>query len=168
MSCNFTLENSDKLISNIFLKLVANQKLLKCLKYPTRDALYKPDLSQDEVSSLIDNSDPKEIRISFAPFNLATTEAEKSEIRIFIKQFSPENIYISNVYFVIQVICSNQIWLMDEGRVRPLAMIQEILKEINGTEIESIGNVYVNTPIRIYNYNTYFSGYEIYPETKLG
>jgi len=139
---------------------------MKCLKYPTKDAMYSPDLTQEEINSLYDNSDPKQIRISFTPFNLSSVDEEKSEIRIFIREFSPNNFVMSNTCFAIQVISSNQIWLMDEGRMRPLIMIQEILKEIHGADIESIGLVYVDKPIRLYSYNTYFSGYEIYPEVR--
>jgi hypothetical protein len=162
----FTLENVDRIIPNVLSKLIANQNLLKCLKYPTKDALYKNDLTQVEINSLFDNNDANEIRISFTPFNLTTADQDKSEIRIFIKQFTPENIHLANLSLAIQVIVSNNIWLMDDGRMRPSVLIQEILKELNGTDVNLVGLLYFDSPIRVYNYNTYFSGYELYPEVR--
>jgi hypothetical protein len=148
------------------MKIRTNQNILKCLKYPTRDALYQPELTQEEIDNLSFNDDPKEIRISFTPFNLSTADIEKSEIRIFIQQFNPSNYVIAGVRFAIQVIVSNQLWLLDEGKMRPLVLLREILKEIHGEDVDAIGLLYVKEPIRLFNYNSYFSGYEIYPEVR--
>ncbi|TVY09968.1 hypothetical protein [Paenibacillus cremeus] len=163
----YTLDNVDRVIENILIKLIDNQNLLKCLKYPSPDALSKPDLTQDEINVLFDyDSDPRDIRISFTPFNLTTVEEAKSELRIFIRDFEPENIHIANVNIAFQVIVSNRIWRLDEGKQRPLVIIQELLKSLNGVDIELVGNLYFNSRIRIVNYNAYFSGYELYPNVR--
>jgi hypothetical protein len=163
----YNLENSDRIITNVLAKLIENQNFLKLLQYPTNDALSKPDLTQEQINALFDstsNHDTK--RILFTPFNINVADAEKSEIRIFIRNFTPDNIQLTNLSLCIQVICSNNVWLMDEGRMRPLVLIQEILKSLNGVDVEFVGNLYFNAPIKVGVYNPHFSGYELYPNVR--
>jgi hypothetical protein len=163
----YILENSDRIITNVLTKLIENQNLLKLLLYPTKDALYQPDLTQEQINALFDSaSSPDMKRILFMPFNIDVADSEKSEIRIFIRSFTPDNIQITNLSMCIQVICSNNVWLMDEGRMTPLVLIQEILKSLNGVDVEFVGNLYFNAPIKLYYYNSHFSGYELYPNVR--
>jgi hypothetical protein len=143
-----------------------NQALLKCLKYPYKDALSRPNLTQSEINGLLDNNQAEEVRFSFTPFTYKTPESEKSELRIFVKQFQPESLLLTNVTLVIQVIVNNNLWLMDDGKVRPLFMISEILKSLNQQEIEMVGLLNFDSTSRVVNYNEFFAGYELYPSVR--
>lgn len=143
---------------------------MKYLKYPTSDAINQPDLTEDDIYELLGLTDNQSgARISYYPFDSDTPKEDKSELRIFIKSISPNpNSVLADIQIVFQVICGNRIWNMDYGKQRPLEIISEVLKTINGKSINTIGNLLFNSPIRIQYYGKDFCGYEFSPSTKVG
>lgn len=105
-------------------------------------------------------------RIFFTPFDIETPNSERAELRFFFREFIPnQNSVLSSVNIQFEIIVSDQIWRLDFGRQRPITMISEILKTLNGEEIDGIGKIYFNNPIRVVRYNKFFSGYTLYPTT---
>lgn len=149
------------------MKLMESQTLFKCLKYTTSDALSQADLTEDEIFELTNQEgDMKDTRVLFTPFNLNVDDTARTELRVFVRRFKPNNIYLANVEVSIQVITHNSLCRLDNGQQRLLVMIQEILKLLHGTDIGFIGNLLFENDISIGQYNSFFTGYELIPTTR--
>lgn len=146
---------------------MSSQTLFKCLKYTTTNALTQADLTPDEMLLLTNQEGNIEAtRVLFTPFNFEQEDTARTEIRIFIRRFKPENIYISSVELCIQVLTQNSLCRLDNGQQRLLVMINEILTKLNGTDIGFIGNLVFENPIPIHQFNKFFTGYDLFPETR--
>ena len=167
ISFYLTLDFVEKGIEGILLRLIQNQNILKCLKYPSSDALNLPNLSEDDIEKLINQEgDVAETRIFFTPFDVETPDSERAELRFFFRAFVPnQNSVLSSVNIQFEVIVSDRIWRLDNGRQRPITIVSEILKTLNGQDIDGLGKIYFNNPIRVIRYNKYFSGYGFHPTT---
>jgi len=162
----YTLENIDGVIYEIKKKLMTNDRLLKCLKFNSTDALSQPDLTMGDKALLFDEANSN-CRVYSIPFNYETTDKNKSEIRIFIRNTNPVNQYLSNISICFQVIVANNLWKLDEGKQRPWVIISEILKTLNGEAIRGIGKLYFTEPFSIQMFNKSFTGYTTTVSTKL-
>ncbi|OPH61719.1 hypothetical protein BC351_00310 [Paenibacillus ferrarius] len=162
----FTLENVDRIIQNIVVQLLPSQNLFKCLKYSSADALSQEDISDNEKIEMFDQSNKEKTKVFFTPLSPNVSDTAGSELRIYIRNIKPNNIYLTNVDISIQVICSNSVWRMDEGRQRPLVMLQEIISQLNGVDIGFIGQLFFERDIRIIPHNDYYTGYELIPSTR--
>lgn len=157
------LSNIGNILSNIGNKLVENQTLLKCIVYDNEDALSQPDLSIQDIIKIIGRGDnPREQqRIFKVPFNDNTVEEEHIELRFFLPIFNPNNLYLSEVMISFQIIIYNTLWELLNNEMRPFVMIYQILKDFNGYDIDSIGELKLTNPIRLVMWNKHYSGYEI-------
>jgi hypothetical protein len=148
--------------------LLPSQDLFKCLRYPTKYALSQADLDDNQKIELF-NQDEESIentRVFFVPLNPDIADTARSELRIFVRSFDPNNDHLVGLEVSIQVICSNSICRLDEGRQRHLVMVHEILNQLNGTDIGFVGLVKFEKPIRIIQYNKLFIGYEMIATTR--
>jgi hypothetical protein len=164
----FNLSGVESVVENILINLMENQTLLKCLKYTSSDALSQPDLTEDEKMGLLNpDQDFTNVRIFFTPFDYQTTDTTRTELRVFVSEFSPDNHILSKVRIMFQVVVSNHMWRLDAGKQRPLTMISEILKTLHGKEVGAIGELMFLDPFRLKFYNKEYSGYEFSPRTRL-
>lgn len=159
----FQLETIDNISKNIALKLLDNQTLLKLLYYNVSDALLQPDLTDEQRYELIDQSNTDKTKIYYSPYSINILVDEVTQLRIILSEIQPENIQLANVLIDFQIITHNRLWVMEDGRQRPLVMIQEILKMLNGQDAMSIGTLFFGgskrIPTRLIKYNNDFSGY---------
>ncbi len=157
------LSQIGNILSNIGNKLIQNQILLKCLAYDSEDALSQPDLGIQDIIELIGKGDnPRtQQKVFKVPFNKNIVEEAHSELRFFLPSFNPNNLYLSEVLISFQIIVYNNLWELSNNQMRPFIMINEILKDFNGYDINSIGELKLNVPIRIITWNSEYSGYEI-------
>jgi hypothetical protein len=169
MSELIQLSNIGNILSNIGNKLVQNKNIMRCLKYDTSNALSSDlnDVTTSEIANLIGKgSNPdEEQRIYKTPFNDKTLTEVRSELRFFVPYFKPENIYLSKVIILFQIIIHNSLWELDENQ-RPLIIIQEILNELNGFDVGSIGELQLDGAINIIPWNKDFTGYQINMKTR--
>ena len=123
-------------------------------------------MTANEKIELLDQFDKEKTKVFFTPLSPNVTDTVGSELRIYIRNFKLNNKYLASVEISIQVICSNSVWRLDEGRQRPLVMIQEIITQLNGADIGFVGELYFEKDIRIIPYNQYYTGYELIPSTR--
>lgn len=162
-----TLSDAGRILSNIGNRLTQNKNILKILKYNTSDCLTQPDLTLPEILEIIGRgSNPKmQRRIFNVPFNDKIIEEGRSELRFFISQFRPENIYLSSVNISFQIVIHTTIWEINEG-YRPMQLIHEILNDFNGYDIGSIGELQLNGGITLYNWSSDYDGFIVNMKTR--
>lgn len=161
MSELIQLSNIGNIISNIGNTLIENQNLLKLIKYDSSNALSQPEVTIDDIIDMAGfGSDPKtQQRIFKYPFFSNIITEVRSELRFFIPRIKPENIYLSEVSIVFQIVIHNSIIDLDDNKQRTFKMIEEILKIFNGNDIGGIGNLMLKNSIDIVAWNDSFSGY---------
>jgi hypothetical protein len=125
------------------------------------DALSQSDLTIEEIIDLCGfGTDPhSQQRIFKYPFFNNVVDEVRSELRFFIPRIKPENIYLSEVSIVFQIVIHNSIIDLDDNKQRTFKMIEEILKIFNGNDIGGIGNLMLKNSIDIVAWNDSFSGY---------
>lgn len=162
-----TYEHLDRLVVRTVGALLVSQPLLKCMRYMTADALLQPDLSSSEVNAMLYGSVGGQNGSGyflFTPFHDSLVDMERCEVRVFVKSLVPESLILTQVELVIQVIVSNGIWQLDGERLRPWVMIHEIVKVLNGFAIGAVGLLeFFGQRFRMFMYNPYVTGYELYP-----
>lgn len=169
MSDQILLTNIDTMLSNIALKLVENDELMKLLKYTTIDTLSQSISTEQKYELINQEDDITNTRVFFQPFNNKTITDERSELRIYYGSFKPDNIYLTNVYIGFDVVVNNNIWRLDEGIQRPIKIVQSLLKSLNNKEVGGIGELMFNTDstIVLRFFNDSFTGYSFNLKTRL-
>jgi len=153
---------------NIGFALLEIDNLFKCLKYNSINAL-ELEITQEDKLLLINQSDKINKRVFFQPFNNDIISEIRSELRLYVFEISPEDNKLSEIYIGFEIITHNDLWLLDNGKQRPLVMLNEIFKLLNGKEVNGIGTIKINTryPCRIRYYNDNFAGYNLIMKTRL-
>lgn len=168
MSELITLDNAGTILSNIGNMLIGNQNLLKCIKYDSADALLNSDLSIDDIIDLAGKgTDPiNQQRIFKYPFYNNIIDEVRTELRFFIPQIKPENIYLSELPIGFQILIHNSLIDLDDNKQRSLIIVKEILTTLNGNDVGGIGNLNLTKPINIISWNDAFSGYSFNMNTR--
>jgi len=163
------LDNLNSFVSNIGNHLVKNQDILKMLKYDEPNALAQPNLEIGDIVALMGRgSDPsKDKRIYKQPFHNEIANEMRSEVRFFIPQINPNNIYIAGVDICFQVIVHNNLWDLNGNLDRPLVMVNRLLNHFNGQDVGGIGELRLISPIKMYAYSDNFSGYTFVLSTRM-
>lgn len=155
-----TLDNIDKLWSDIGNQIVSNQNILKLLYYNDEDALTKDDLYLNQIRDIVGKGEDKKLqRIFKTPFNDDIVDELKSELRFYIPLLQPNNLYLASVTFNFEIIVHNSLWELTEGRLRPVRILQELLQQFNNYDIKSIGNLTLKDRIANYTFGKKFTGF---------
>lgn len=172
MSDLITLDNAGVLLSNILNKLIKNKILMRCLWYDSADVLSSslPDVTISQIKNMNGRGEdpPNEQRIFKFAYNNNITDSPHSELRVFFSKFHPDNIYISNVDVVFQIIVYNTKINLDENKLRDLIMVNEVLRDLNGcNDIHGIGKLQLIGDINYMSWHSNFSGYTFKLSTRL-
>lgn len=123
-------------LARIGRRLATNQTLVRLLKYGDKQPLSddKPDIDGYE---LIDKN------ISFVPTVEDDEETTESVVLILLDHFSLNrgNKDFKNLRIRFNVICPTRSWTMDHQSIRPIMIMSEIEKMINGQRIAGIGTM---------------------------
>jgi len=162
------LDGIQKLLSNIGNKIIENKTLMRCLQYDSADALSLPEVTMSQIKNLVGKgTDPNnEQKIFKMPFYDNVVSDPRTEIRFFIPIFEPNNIYLTSVDICFQIVIHNAKWDLDENYIKPLVMVNEILKDFNGQDLGGIGVLQLTSSIKVANWNSSFSGYFFYLSTR--
>jgi hypothetical protein len=155
---------------NIISHLINNDDTLwKMLKFPTSDALSKPNLTKSEKSALIykGQEDSTPFRVFTSPFVDDAVEMRQAQIHIYTGRVNPENYVTSVVDFVCDILCHNKIAILSNAANRLDVMFEHVMNALNGRDIESLGRLYFNAArsrgngSRFIKPNDYYIGYQI-------
>jgi len=157
------LNGVEKIINYLTSYIIQNDNICKLLKYNDENAL-SYSLTDEDRYILIDsnpiNKDNR--RIYFQPYINKTIIKEQTELRIYPASFDIETRVLGKVYLAIDIILHNDLWDLVDSRIRPLALLNELLISLNGTNVEGIGLLNLEKErISLIAYNDYISGYRI-------
>lgn len=126
-----SLEKDFKLIVS---KIMKNQNLLKLLKYPVKEALSGPDLSQKEILEMLGN----EIRI--VP-KISIDENKKNYLLITMDSFSEneENPQFRDNMINFHIVCHYDTYDLGDFKLRPYKIAGEIDSMFNKKHLTGIG-----------------------------
>ena len=155
------LEKVGQIVSNIGNKLLENNNLLKLIYYNESDALNKPNLTIHQIRDMIGKgSEPiTQQKIYKYPFTNKISDIVKSELRFFVPNINPNNIYISDFYIHFQIVVHNSIIEIEDNKIRYWNIVSEILKSLNGFDCGGIGLLYLKSNITMQSWSDYYSGY---------
>ena len=128
--------STDKDLSLIIKKIMGNQRLLKMLYYTQKDCLNAPDLSQQQIFSMID----KQIKI--VP-KIEISEDCPNYIIISMDNFVPNenNDEFRDCTISIDILCHPDHWNMGNFQLRPYKIAGEIDAMLNNQKLTGIGTL---------------------------
>ncbi|MDD3063895.1 MAG: hypothetical protein PHX50_13895 [Massilibacteroides sp.] len=166
-------ENIDNIYNKIAIMLTQNQNLAKLLYYPDKDALSKPDLTQEQIFGMLDQNNIEGCRI----FNIAptyyVTEKQRAEIRIYEAEVSARNEYVGRIRYSFDIVCHQELWTLADGRRRVMQIASAIVKQLNGKDVGSIGKFgfYDGRRPDVFKYQFYndvMTGYKLFGFLNVG
>lgn len=121
-------------IGQIIPKLLKSQRLMKLLYYTDKHATRGPDLTQEQIFSMLD----KQIRIT--P-KIETDDFIYPHIVVGFEKFipNPSQTTFRTVVLAIDIYCPYDIWSLDDFKLRPYAIAGEIDTIINHSTILKTG-----------------------------
>ena len=132
-----SFDATGKDLYKIMEKMLANQSLLKLLKYSTADALTnKKDLTEEEKSELINKN------IKVVP-ELTIPEEQGSYVIVGFDGFvtNENNPEFRDNVITFDVLCYMDTWIMDDYMLRPYKIMHEIDAMFNKSKLNGIGKV---------------------------
>lgn len=170
--------NFSELPYNILTHLVFNnENLWKLLKYNTPDALSKPNLTTEEKTSMIYDGvgDSEEYNVFRSPFLDEAFTKQTSQLRIYSTTINPDNRSYGTIDFAIDCLTHIKLININGCKSRVEYMVEEVLKTLNGQEINGVGKLFFDSEessydsarLSIFN-NRYFLGFQIIMSVKFG
>lgn len=161
----YQLLDTEKLFNNIFELLLKNDTLCKLVKYDTPDALSKPNLSLEDKMELIRSKDVDKRRITKTPVHDFNIDTAQVQLRIFLNGTAPDNNYLTNTIFCIQIIMANSLWELEDTE-RGHKLLSEVFNSLNGQYIQGIGVLTFPTMSNFQYFDKKHIGYVLYPEIR--
>lgn len=145
----------EKDLSIIMDKLTSNERLKKLLYYPTRDALKRPNLNDEQFEELI-NKHLKVVPKIYVDSDVLTY------INILFDNFVPNatNPEFRDNIISFDIICHHDSWILDDFLLRPYRIAAEIDSMLDKKHLTGIGKLYFLGGKRIL-INDEFSGFSL-------
>lgn len=124
-------------LQKIITRLQTNQNLVKLLYYTDKDPLNNPDLTDEQIKSLIFE---KLIKITprVGPKETATSLIS---LRVVTGQVNGQNDQIQDIGLAIEVFVPLTQWIIKDSNLRPFAIMGEILKSLNNKNVNGLGKI---------------------------
>ena len=163
----FDLSNADNIYNNIVLKLIGNQNIAKCLKFSSPDALTQTDLTQDEQYALVKQTNIDTCRIFNIPPTYYVTKEQRAEIRVYESAIVSSNPHIYEVCYCFDLVCHQELWILEDGSRRVMQLANNIVKELNGIDVGGMGKMRFFSErkpeiFRVQFYNDVVAGYKLF------
>lgn len=133
ISSFLSLEKDMGIIAN---KVLNNQRIQKLLHYNTRDALKKPNLTQEESLALFGKN------IKLVP-KLTINSEVMNQIVVCFDEFTPNNTnpHYRNNTIAFNIICHFDQWQLNDFQLRPYRIAAELDSMFNDTHLSGIGTL---------------------------
>lgn len=133
ISSFLSLEKDMGIIAN---KMLNNQRIQKLLHYNTRDALKKPNLTQEESLALFGKN------IKLVP-KLTISNEVMNQIVVCFDEFTPNNTnpHYRNNSIAFNIICHFDQWQLNDFQLRPYRIAAELDSMFNDTHLSGIGTL---------------------------
>lgn len=121
-------------LGEIIPKLLKSQRLMKLLYYTDKHAVSGPDLTQEQIFSMLDD------QIRIVPKVPVSTKLKPSVLIAFEKFVPQENqTTFRDVLFSIHILCPYDLWTLDDFKLRPYSIAGEIDTILNHSTILKTG-----------------------------
>jgi hypothetical protein len=159
-----------------------NEVLWKLCKYPELDALTKTNLTLAEKSEMIykGGTITKEslCRVFTVKYTEDAVELTQTQMRIYMKHVYPKTYVTGMIDVFIDIFCHNKIAVLSDNmhRNRYDIMFEEVMKTLNGKNVDTLGNLFFNgeannrnsADLVSFDKNNWFQGYQIRMSTWVG
>lgn len=152
-----------RITSNIIRQLYANENLFKLLKYSMPNALDLPNLSKKEKDDLINNEEQK--RIYKVGYSADFINDVRSELRIY-KAFQP-SVGQAKLIIFFDILVHKDIWNLDDGLERADMIFFELKETLCNQEVQGMGKLQFNSPVKPMSYGKAFYGYRTETHTRV-
>ena len=168
---------SDLCYNIISYLMTNNENIWKLLKYNTPDALSRPNLSIQEKRALIfnGNNDSEDFKVYRSPFLDESFTKQTSQLRVYALTVLPDNRSLSTIDFAIDCLTHIKLVNLDGCKSRAELMVEEVLKTLNGQDINGVGKIFFDSRESSYDAarsslfnNRYFFGFQIVISVKFG
>ena len=157
------LKGISKILNYLASYLLENTTICQCLKYDSPDCLSKTITNEDKdnlINSKLENKPNR--RIYFQSSLNKTSTNERTELRIYPAWFNIENRVLGKTCIAIDIVFHNDLNDLDNSEIRPMILLNEILKSINGVDVKGIGLLNIEgQKIPLITVNDYFSMYRM-------
>lgn len=157
--------------------MLNNEDIWKLLKYPSYDALDKPNLTIKEKRELIYDgaSDAENFGVFRGAYYDDAFDEQTTQLRVFVQTVNPISDYMSHVEIAIECLCHNKIVHLKDYLNRLEVMVQQVIATLNGVQVGGIGTLrfsqeldsYNQAILRLYN-NRAVYGFRIIMTTMIG
>jgi hypothetical protein len=159
-----------KIMSHLMLN---NDILWKLCKYPEPNALSQTNLTLAEKRALVygGQSDSTPYRVFTVKYTDDAVELMQTQMRIYMARVYPKNYVTGMVDVFIDVFCHNKIAVLSDSKHRNRydIMFEEVMKTLNGKNVDTLGNLFFNgeannrnsAELVSFDNNKWFQGYQI-------
>jgi hypothetical protein len=158
-SCGNNLAFTDELLDNMVRVMIkhGSEDFWKVLKYPSKDALAQPNLTEIEKVLLV-----KSGAIQRKAYNNDISTEAHNELRIYVHRWDGKNVDNYDVRIGFDVISHNSLIELNDGKTTGMLMVHEILDLFNGSIIgKNIGKFTIDGMSGgIVYYNSEYQGYK--------
>lgn len=150
--------------------LTENNNIWKLLQYNEANALDQADLTSAQKRALIFNGegDEAEYRVFTNLFLDESFNEVQSQIRVDVNEIRPDNYVYAQLNIGVMILSHNSIMTLNNYENRTTRLLHEIIKTLNGIEINGIGKLvfdrdrHESVLAKKIKINNYFSGYILY------
>lgn len=168
-----------KNLGNLIIQYLVlnNENIWKLLKFPTPDALEKPNLSRREKSELIHEGmkDTSEYRVFRSPYLDDLQDYECSQLRIYVEGLNPENRVLGLIDVNFELIIHSKLVNLNGYMNRLEVMLFEVIDCLNGANVQSLGQLAFDRTLSVYDLakmnlfnNRNFYGYTLTMSVRAG
>lgn len=135
-----------------------NEDIWKILKYNTPDALDLPQLTNNEKRDLIYNGEEDaedQFRVFRDIFTDDTQQDRVTQLRIFPSRYDSDNKVNGIVDIIFQVVTHVKVNYLDNYTTRIDYLTEQLIKTLNGEEIDGVGKLFMDGETRRTNGTLY-------------
>jgi hypothetical protein len=160
--------------------IISNDIIWRLLKYPESNALSQANLSLDEKRAWVygGQEDSTPYRVFTVKYTDDAVELRQTQMRIYMARVYPKTYVTGMVDVFIDVFCHNKIAVLSDSKHRNRydIMFEEIMKTLNGKNVDTLGNLFFNSEannrnaaeLLSFDKNNWFQGYQIRMSTWVG
>ena len=154
-----------------------NETIWKLLKYPSHDALSKPNLSIQEKRDMIyknQTQDSSKYRVFRQSFLDDGQNVEVSDLRIYVCYVEPTTYVNGRIDFYLDVLSHRKIIILEDSSNRNEIFMQQIIETLNGKDVGGNGLFYFDkkanyrNEVMLFQFGKYYEGYKIVMSVNIG
>lgn len=131
---------------NIITLLFKNEKIWKLLYYSDPNALSEPDLTPQQKRDMIwaGQENQEDYAVYLVPLAENIEYNSKVILKLYCVSIEPQRQVIGQVFYAMEIMCQSRVSMLADRRSRIEVLLEEILKTVNGAEINGTSELFFN------------------------